>query len=121
MTEARHWESGRILETGSLRWAAEVFHEFSKQGPGLEAAQVRTAEALNRPRRLSCLAQALLQRAPALASTAEKVAFAAGARTFGQRCRAIGREVFHSFLSVAKRLFADGFSCEPVAEVLMPA
>jgi hypothetical protein len=121
VTEALHWESGRIIETWSFRWAAELFHEFSKQGTGLEAAQGRNAEAVNRHLRLSCLAQSLLQRAPAVASTSEKVEFAKGEITFGQRCRAIGREVFHSLLSVAKRLFADGYSCEQVAEVLMPA
>jgi len=26
VTDARHWESGRIIETWSFRWAAEVFH-----------------------------------------------------------------------------------------------
>jgi hypothetical protein len=46
VTAARHWESGRILETGSCRWAAAGFHEFSKQGTGLAAAQVRNAEAV---------------------------------------------------------------------------
>jgi hypothetical protein len=121
VTDALHWESGRILETWSFRWAAELFHEFSKQGTGLEAAQVRKEEAVKRHLRLSCLAQSLLQRAPAVASTSEKFAFAQGEIPFGQHCRAIGREVFHSFLSVAKRLFADGYSCEQVAEVLMPA
>ena len=37
VTDALHWESGRIIETWSFRWAAELFHEFSKQGTGLEA------------------------------------------------------------------------------------
>jgi hypothetical protein len=121
VTDALHWESGRIIETWSFRWAAEVFHEFSKQGTGLEAAQVRNEEAVKRHLRLSCLAQSLLQRAPTVASTSEQFAFAKGESTLGQRCRAITREVFHSLLSVAKRLFADGYSCEQVAEVLMPA
>jgi hypothetical protein len=121
VTDALHWESGRIIETWSFRWAAELFHEFSKQGTGLEAAQVRNEEAVKRHLRLSCLAQSLLQRAPAVASTSEKFAFAQGEITFGQRCRAITREVFHSLLAVAKRLFTDGCSCEQVAEVLMPA
>jgi hypothetical protein len=121
VTDALHWESGRSIETWSFRWAAEVFHEFSKQETGLEAAQVRNEEAVKRHLRLSCLAQSLLQRAPAVASKSEQFAFAEGQITFGQRCRAIGREVFHSLLSVAKRLFAGGYSCEQVAEVLMPA
>jgi hypothetical protein len=121
LTEAVHWESGRIMETWSFRWAAAVFHEFSKQGTGLEAAQVRNEEAVNRHLRLSCWAQSLLQRAPAIASTSEQFAFAKGTITFGQRCRAITREVFSALLSVAQRLFAGGYSCAQVTEALMPA
>jgi len=121
VTDALHWESGRIIETWSFRWAAEVFHEFSKQGTGLEAAQVRNAEAVKRHLRLSCLAQSVLQRAPTVASTSEQFAFAKGESTFGQRCRAITREVFSSLLAVAHRLFAGGYSCEQVTEALMPA
>jgi hypothetical protein len=121
VTDALHWESGRIIETWSFRWAAEVFHEFSKQGTGLEAAQVRNEEAVNRHLRLSCLAQSLLQRTPTIASTSEQFAFAKGEQTFGQRCRAITREVFHSLLTFAQRLFAGGYSCDQVTEALMPA
>jgi hypothetical protein len=121
VTDALHWESGRIIETWSFRWAAEVFHEFSKQGCGLEAAQVRNEEAVNRHLRLSCLAQSLLQRTPTIASTSEQFAFAKGKKTFGQRCRAITREVFHSLIAFAQRLFAGGYSCGQVVEALMPA
>jgi hypothetical protein len=121
LTDALHWESGRIMETWSFRWTAEIFHEFGKQGTGLEAAQVRTEEAVKRHLRLSCVAQSLLQRAPAGVSKSEKFAFAKGQITFGQRCRTIAREVFQSLLAVAKRLFAAGQSCEQVLEVLMPA
>lgn len=121
VTDAVHWESGRIIETWSFRWAAEVFHEFSKQGTGLEAAQVRTEEAVKRHLRLSCLAQSILQRVPTIASTSEQFAFAKGEITFGQRCRAITREVFSSLLSLVQRLFAGGYSCEHVTEALMPA
>ena len=121
VTDALHWESGRIIEAWSFRWAAEVFHEFSKQGTGLDAAQVRNEEAVNRHLRLSCLAQSMLQRTPTVASTSEQFAFAKGEQTFGQRCHAITREVFSSLLSFAKRLFAGGYSCEQVVEALMPA
>jgi DDE superfamily endonuclease len=121
VTDALHWESGRSIETWSFRWAAEVFHEFSKQGTGLEAAQVRNEEAVTRHLRLSCLAQSLLQRTPRVVSTSEQFAFAKGEKTFGQRCHAITREVFSSLLSFAKRLFAGGYSCEQVVEALMPA
>jgi hypothetical protein len=121
VTDAVHWESGRSIETWSFRWAAEVFHEFSKQGTGLEAAQVRNEEAVKRHLRLSCLAQSLRQRAPTIASKSEQFAFAKGEITFGQRCRTITREVFLSLLSFAQRLFAGGNSCAQVAEALMPA
>jgi hypothetical protein len=121
LTDALHWESGRMIETWSFRWAAEVFHEFSKQGTGLEAAQVRNEEAVKRHLRLSCLAQSLLQRAPTVASTSEHFALAKGRQTFGQRCRTITREVFHSLIAFAQRLFAGGYSCEQVVEALMPA
>jgi hypothetical protein len=121
LTDAVHWESGRIIETWSFRWAAEVFHEFSKQECGLAAAQVRNEEAVKRHLRLSCLAQSILQRTPTIASTSEQFAFAKGTITFGQRCRAITREVFSSVLSVAQRLFASGYSCAQVTEALMPA
>jgi hypothetical protein len=121
VTDAVHWESGRIIETWRFRWAAEVFHEFSKQGTGLEAAQVRNKEAVTRHLRLSCLAQSLLQRAPTVASTSEQFAFAKGEKTFGQRCRTITREVCLSFLSLAHRLFASGYSCAQIVEALIPA
>jgi hypothetical protein len=121
LTDAVHWESGRMIETWSFRWAAEVFHEFSKQECGLEAAQVRNEEAVKRHLRLSCLAQSILQRTPTIASTSEQFAFAKGTITFGQRCRAITREVFSALLSVAQRLFASGYSCAQVTEALMPA
>jgi hypothetical protein len=121
VTNALHWESGRIIETWSFRWAAEVFHEFSKQGTGLEAAQVRNEEAVKRHLRLSCLAQSILQRTPTIVSTSEQFAFAKGETTFGQRCRAITREVFHSLLAFAQRLFASGYSSAQIVETLMPA
>ncbi len=49
LTDALHWESGRVIETWSYRWASEIFHEFSKQVTGLEAAQVRKEEAVTTP------------------------------------------------------------------------
>ena len=82
---------------------------------------MRKEEAVNRHLRLSCLAQSILQRPPTIASTSEQFAFAKGAIPFGQRCRALTREVFSSLLSVAQRLFAGGYSCDQVTEALMPA
>jgi hypothetical protein len=121
VTDALHWESGRVIQTWSYRWASEVFHEFGKQVCGLESAQVRKEEAVTRHFRLSCVAQSLVQRAPAAESKSERYAFAAGKKTYGQKCRAIYREALRSLLELCKRYFAEGKSCDEVLEVLMPA
>jgi hypothetical protein len=121
LTDALHWESGRVIQTWSYRWASEVFHEFGKQVCGLESAQVRKEEAVIRHFRLSCVAQSLVQRAPAAESKSERYAFAAGKKTYGQKCRAIYREALRSLLELCKRYFAEGKSCDEVLEVLMPA
>jgi hypothetical protein len=121
VTDAKHWDSKRILETWSYRWTAEIFHEFAKQVCGLEAAQVRKEEAVTRHFRLSCVAQSLLQRAPAVASKSERDAFAEGRITFGQKCRAISREVLRAMLALCQRYCTEGKTCEPVLALLMPA
>jgi hypothetical protein len=121
VTDALHWESGRVLETWSYRWASEIFHEFSKQVTGLEAAQIRKEEAVTRHFQLSCVAQSLVQRAPASGAETERFAFAQGEITVGQRCRAIAREALHSLLKMVEQLFVYGHACEHVLEVLMPA
>lgn len=120
VTDALHWESSRVIETWSYRWAVEVFHEFGKQVTGLESAQVRKEEAVKRHFRLSCIAQSVIQRAPAVASKSERFEFANGEITFGQKCRAIARESFHNLLNLIKRLFIQGHSSDHVLEVLMP-
>jgi hypothetical protein len=121
LTDAQHWESGRVIETWSYRGASEIFHEFGKQVTGLEAAQVRQEEAVTRHFRLSCVAQSLLQRAPSAGTTAERFAFAQGESTVGQKVRAIAREALQSLLKLVEQLFAQGHSCDHILEVLMPA
>jgi hypothetical protein len=121
LPDALHWESGRVIETGRYRWAAEIFHEFGKQVTGLEAAQVRKEEAVKRHFRLRCVAQSLLQQAPASGSATERFAFAQGASTIGQRVRTIAREALQSLLKLVEQLLAPGHSCEHILEVFMPA
>ena len=121
LTDALHWESGRVLETWSYRWTSEIFHEFGKQVTGLEAAQVRKEEAVKRHFRLSCVAQSLLQRAPASGTGTERFAFAKGEPTCGQRSHAIVREALHGLLQFVAQLFLQGRSCTEVLEILMPA
>ena len=121
LTDALHWDSGRVIETWSYRWAAEIFHEFGKQVTGLEAAQVRKEEAVKRHFRLSCVAQSLLQQTPASGSATERFAFAQGDITIGQRVRTIARDALQSLLKLVEQLLAQGHSCEHILEVLMPA
>jgi hypothetical protein len=120
LTDAQHWESGRVMETWNYRWAAEIFHEFGKQVTGLEAAQVRKEEAVTRHCRLSCVAQSLVQRAPASGSTSDRFAFAQGEDTVGQRVRTIARDALHGLLKLVEQLLAQGRSCTQILEVLMP-
>ena len=121
LTDALHWESGRVLETWSYRWTSEIFHEFAKQVTGLEAAQVRKEEAVKHHFRLSCVAQSLLQQAPASGAETERFAFAQGVMTIGQKVRTIARDALKSLLKLIEQLLAQGHSCEHILEVLMPA
>ena len=41
LTDALHWESGRVIQTWSYALASEVFHEFGKQVCGLESSGAR--------------------------------------------------------------------------------
>jgi hypothetical protein len=121
LTDALHWESGRVLETWSYRWTSAIFHEFGKQVCGLEAAQGRKEEAVKRHCRLSCVAQSLLQQAPASGAETERFAFAQGAITIGQKVRTIARDALQSLLKLVEQLFAQGHSCEHILGILMPA
>ena len=121
VTDALHWESGRVMETWSYRWASEIFHEFSKQVTGLEAAQVRKEEAVKRHFRLSCVAQSLIQQASASGAETERFAFAKGEPTFGQRYRTIARDVIHGLLQFVAQLLRQGRSCGEILEMLIPA
>jgi hypothetical protein len=121
VTDALHGESGRVLETWSYRWASEIFHEFSKQVTGWEAAQGRKEEAVQRHVRLRCVAQSLLQQASASGAETERFAFAKGATTFGQRWRTIARDVMHGLLQCVAQLLRQGRSCGEILERLIPA
>jgi hypothetical protein len=81
---------------------------------GMEAAQVRKEEAVMRHFRLSCVAQSLIQRAPAMASKSERYAFAEGLITCGQKCRVMSREVLRAMLALCQRYFAEGKTCAQV-------
>ena len=120
LSSAQHWEAGRIIETWSYRWSIEIFHEFSKQQTGLESAQLRNQEAVERHLRLSCITQSILQRVSAPASTSEKFEFANGKITIGQKWRAIARETFRSLLLRICQMMKDGMDIDQMMEVLMP-
>jgi hypothetical protein len=121
LSDALHWESGRVIETWSYRWPSEIFHEFSKQVTGFEAAQVRKEEAVKRHFRLSCVAQSLVQRAACSGGKSERFAFADEKATVGQKVYTIAREALAGVLQFAQGLFAQGRTCDQVLEALMPA
>jgi tetratricopeptide (TPR) repeat protein len=121
LTDALHWESGRVIETWTYRWPSEIFHEFSKQVTGFESAQVRKEEAVKRHFRLSCVAQSLVQQAACSGGKSERFAFADEKATVGQKVYTIAREALAGVLQFAQGLFAQGRTCDQVLEGLMPA
>jgi hypothetical protein len=121
LTDALHWESARVVQTWSYRWACEIFHEFCKQVAGFEAAQVRNEEAVKRHFRLSCLAQSLLGQAACEGKKSERFAFAGGQQTVGQRLYTLTREVYQQLLHLVQGLFAQGRTPDQVLEVMLPA
>jgi hypothetical protein len=121
LSDALHWESARVIQTWSYRWACEIFHEFCKQVAGFEAAQVRNQEAVKRHFRLSCVVQSLLQQATCQGKKSERFAFAQEKQTVGQRLYSLTREAYQQLLHLVEGLFAQGRSCEQVLEVIMPA
>jgi hypothetical protein len=120
VTDALHGESGRVLETWSYRWTIELFHEFGKPETGLEAAQVRKEDAVKRHFRLSCVAQSLLQRVDPAVSTSERLAFARGESTVGQKTQAIMREAFDGLRRFVASLLARGYRCPQILDMVMP-
>jgi hypothetical protein len=122
LTDALHWEGGRVIRVWSYRWPVEIFHEFCKQAVGLEASQVRKEEAVKRHFRLSCVAQSLLQRTPAGGRQSERFAFAEDhQQTIGQKLYTLTREALGQLMRLAQGLFAQGQSYQQVLERLMPA
>jgi hypothetical protein len=122
LTDALHWEGGRVIRVWSYRWPVEIFHEFCKQAVGLEASQVRKEEAVKRHFRLSCVAQSLLQRTPAGGRKSERFAFADHhQQTLGQKLYTLTREAFGQLVHLVQGLFAQGQSYQQVLERLMPA
>lgn len=121
LTDALHWESARVIQTWSYRWACEIFHEFCKQVAGFESAQVRNQEAVKRHFRLSCVAQSLLQQVACQGKKLERFEFANEQQTVGQRLYSLTRQVYHQLLHLLQGLFAQGQTCEQVLEVIMPS
>jgi len=121
LTDAKHWESVRIIRTWSYRWPIEVFHEFSKQITGFESAQVRKEEAVKRHFCLSCVAQSILQRVVGRGEKSERFKFAKNRQTIGQKLYSLNREALLSLLRWSERLFAGGQSAVELLELAMPA
>jgi hypothetical protein len=121
LRDARHWESGRVIETWRYRGTADIFHECAKQVWGSEAAQGRQAEAGKRPFRLRGVAQSLLPQAPAAGAATERCAFAHGEITIGQTVRTIARDALQSLRKLVEQLWVQGHNCEHLWEGLMPA
>lgn len=121
VTDALHWDVKRIAITWSYRWPCEIFHEFTKEICGLEAAQLRNEEAVKRHLCLSCLAQSMLQDAPMAGRKSEKFSFAMETPSIGQKLYGLTREALIPMVQLIHSLAEQGQSVEQVVEVMMPA
>ena len=121
VTDALHWEVRRIAITWSYRWPCEIFHEFTKDICGLEAAQLRNEEAVKRHLCLSCLAHSFLQNAPIAGGKSDIFSWANTMPSIGQKLYGLSREAVQAMLQLAHAQFAQGRSVEQVLEVMMPA
>jgi hypothetical protein len=121
LTNALHWESGRVMQTWSYRWSCEVFHEVSKQHTGLESAQVRNQEAVNRHFRLTCVAQSILQRTACSGAQSERFQFAQGRQTVGQKLHTLTRQAFNDLLQFILTQFTQGQTSEQILQRLLPS
>ncbi|EKQ69279.1 hypothetical protein OsccyDRAFT_1904 [Leptolyngbyaceae cyanobacterium JSC-12] len=121
LTDALHWESGRVMQTWSYRWSCEVFHEVSKQHTGLESAQVRNEEAVNRHFRLSCVAQSILQRTACSGAQSERFEFAQGKQTVGQKLYTLTRQAFDDLLQFIVTRCSHGHTNGQILQALLPS
>lgn len=120
LTDALHWESGRVMQTWSYRWSCEVFHEVSTQQTGFESAQVRNQEAVNRHFRLSCVAHSILQRTAVSGAQSERFQFAQGKQTVGQKLHTLTRQALDDLLQFILTQFSQGQTHEQILQVLLP-
>jgi len=111
----------RIAITWSYRWPCDVFHEFTKDICGLEAAQLRNEEAVKRHLCLSCIAHSCLQNAPMGGGKSEIFSWANTTPSIGQKLYGLSREAVQAMLQLAHSQFAQGRSVEQVLKVMMPA
>lgn len=119
LTDALHWESGRVMQTWSDRWSCEVFHEVSKQMTGLESAQVRNQEAVNRHFRLSCVAQSIVYRTPCSGAQSERFQFAQGRQTAGQKLHTLTRQALEDLVQFILTQFTQGQTGTQILQILM--
>ncbi|MEO1148943.1 MAG: hypothetical protein AAFY26_25555 [Cyanobacteria bacterium J06638_22] len=120
LTDARHWESTRVIQTWSYRWPVEVFHEFAKQVVGFESAQVRNEQAVKRHFALSCLSQSFLQNAACSGQKSERFSFAKGTQSIGQRLYTITRQALEQVLTLTEHLLGQGHPLDHILEVMLP-
>ncbi|NET10948.1 MAG: hypothetical protein F6K09_23745 [Merismopedia sp. SIO2A8] len=121
LTDARHWEATRVIQTWSYCWSVEVFHEFAKQVVGFESAQVRNEQAVKRHFALSCLSQSLLQNAECSGQKSERFSFAQGTQSIGQRLYTITRQALEQVLKWTEQLLNQGHPLEHILEVMVPS
>jgi len=84
LTDALHWDSGRVLETWRYRWAAEIFSCVRHAGVRLEAAQGAQGGSGQAPLSLELRSAVVAPADTGFRSATERFAFAQGDITIEQ-------------------------------------
>lgn len=94
---------------------------MSKQHTGLESAQVRNTEALNRPFGLGCVAQSILQRTGCSGTQSERFGVAQGRQTVGEKLYTLTRPVLDDLLQFIVMQFNQRQTGEQILQRLLPS
>jgi SRSO17 transposase len=102
VTNARIWESKRILQTYAMRWSIEGFHRDAKQSLGLDEYQVRKIKGVRRHIAMVFFAYIVTQLGSGLDATVGNLK--ANLRTVGSRCRLAYAEVLRSLVTFVLKM-----------------
>jgi hypothetical protein len=122
LTDALHWEGGRVIRVWSDLWPVEIFHEFCKQAVGAGSVSGTQGGSGQTPLSLELRSAVAASARPGGGKKSVRLSFAENDQpTVGQKLHTLTRDALGPLLHWVQGLFAQGQSQEQVLERLMPA